>query len=63
MNTSSSAIQNSLNLFLSLENDLNNLAFLLHSEKRVLDPLSLSIVDLLDAIDSFKKSSNEYLQS
>lgn len=63
MITSFSSIQNSLNLSLSLENDLNNFVILLQSEKRIIDPLSQSVLDLLDSIDSFKKTSNEYLQS
>lgn len=63
MITSFSSIQNSLNLSFSLENDLNNFVILLQSEKRIMDPLSQSVLDLLDSIDSFKKTSNEYLQS
>lgn len=63
MITSFASIQNSLNLSLSLEKDLNNFVILLQSEKRILDPLSRSVLDLLDSIDSFKKTSNEYLQS
>lgn len=54
------SMQHSLSLMPAIENDLNNFVSLLQSQKRILDPLSHSVFDLLDAIDSFKKNAVKY---